>query len=322
MKAHRILVHAAGDEQIGDLIRVGWGLARWHDAQIDACVSGRDGLATLGNRISGARANDVLIASVPDDPGMGVRLVRMLLHHGQRAILLPRRIRAGWTFAEWIPARHAGPGISSEAAVLAVIIQPHLRQAAGGVPVTPMDLIPTQAIAGVFNGIRPAWSGDPTTPPGRMRTISADSVDLEGTLSADHGDAGWIIIPARRPCRLGDAWDAGEVVVWRRSGPPPPGPGAAACFPQAIQAFVHGAGHAWTIAGAERIRSADLMVRIHGASLIDPGLHQTWETIHERLAMPALRADLLAAGDDAGVRSVLLLEDRSLDPTGSRVQDP
>lgn len=315
MTAPRITVHAATTAGIAELLQFAWRFARWIHAEVDAHAAAPVPAATTLRRIGRARGDDLLIAELPDDPSARITLAQLLMQQERRALLLPSGGDSPWTFAGW-SSDTGTAALASEAALLAIVVEQHLRWGRSGDHGWEGDPIALTAAESVFSGLASSWlaPGSPDRRRGRplpLRTLTAGGASADAFRSG-RSDVGWIVVPRRSPCRLAGAWDRGLVVAT---------PADATSAPEldAMMTVAAGRdGQRWRIAQPPPPGGAEVIIGIRGRSLLDPAMHAAWECLRELLAMPRLREDLLRARDAASLRSVLLLDEETLS-SGDRI---
>ena len=320
MNRSRIHVQATTTRDVANLIALGWSFARWCDALVEGYTVTANPVAALRTRLGRLQRNDLVIAELPSDPLLAADMVGVLQHAGQRALLLPPlhgpgdRLWGGWTVDAM-----ASPAATTEAAVCAVIVEQHLRgrtRPSGHRG----DPIANHAIAAVFNGALPTWPRDQAEIP-RWRQVDRlvlGTIGPEGfaTRHARRSPAmpmGWIVIPQRRAGRMSEALDSGSITV--ANGVPLPRDADAGGA--RLRAYVDVHAVRFVLPGTDTQDRTGLTFDLRAASLLDPGLHQSWEMLRDLLMMPHLRSDLLAASGPVQWHNMLMLDDDALVGAGA-----
>lgn len=317
MNRRRIYVQANTSRDVASLIDLGWSFARWSDAHVEAYVVSTDPLAALRQRLARAQRSELVITDLPQDPVLADGVLRLLRQAGHRALLLPPRSGPGERqWSGWSPDTTASPAVNSEAAVCATIIEQHL----GRRTVRPTgyldDRITSGALTAIFNGTRPSWPRRPAQTRAwpqadrlLLRTIGPDGPGPVQHQQDAGRHLGWMVIPARSPVRMSEALDTGAITVIRADASSQAGDGMDDVL---LRAHLDDDAVRFTLPGTDQDRPAGITIALRAASLLAPGLHQSWEMLHELLLMPRLRADLLASPDPGRQRSILLLDDKVL----------
>lgn len=318
MNRRRIYLQATTNRDVASLIDLGWSFARWSDAHVEAYVAPTDPLASLRQRLARPQRCELVITDLPQDPILADGVLRMLLQAGHRALLLPPRSGPGERqWGGWSPDATASPAVNSEAAVCATIIEQHLGRRTVHSQGYKGDPITGGALAEIFNGTRPSW---PRRPAETLAWPKADRLllrtigpDCPGTLHSGHDPRrhlGWMVIPSRSSVRMSEALDAGTIAF--TGGAAAYQPGDDGMDEVLLRAHLSDVAVRFTLPGMTPHRPAGMTIALRAASLLAPGLHQSWEMLRELLLMQRLRADLLASPDPARRRRILLLDDEVL----------
>lgn len=323
MNRCRIHIQATTSRDVANLIDLGWSFARWCDAHVEAYVVPVNPITSLRMRLGRPQRGDLVIAELPEDALMAAGMVHMLLRAGHRALLLPpNRAPNDRLWGGWSPDVSAAPAANSEAALCAVVVEQHLRWRGSRPQGYRGDPITSNAIAAVFNGARPTWPRHRAEVPvwrhADRLLLGTIGPDGPGSMHAHRGlgvHMGWIVIPQRSAARMSDVLDSGGITVANGFGVPHRDDVDAGD----VRLRVHLDEDAvrYALPGTGTADHTGLTVELRAASLLDPGLHQSWEMLRELLLMPRLRSDLLAAPDPAQFRSILMLDDEALVGAGA-----
>lgn len=322
MSRCRIHIQATTSKDVACLIDLGWSFARWCDAHVEAYIVSANPSASLRMRLGRPQRGDLVIAELPEDALVAADMAHMLLRAGHRALLLPAnrgpndRLWGGWS-----PDVSASPAANTEAALCAVVVEQHLRWRGAPPQGYRGDLITSNAIASVFNGARPTW---PRHRAGRQVWRPADRL-LLGTIgpngpSSMHANRGlgmhmgWVVIPQRSAARMSNVLDSGGIMV--APGFSVPHRDDVDVGDVRLRAHLDEDSVRFALPGTDTADRTGLTIELRAASLLDPGLHQSWEMLRDLVLMPRLRSDLLVAPDPAQLRSILMLDDESLVGTG------
>lgn len=316
MNRMRILVCASAHAQVARLIDLGWSFGRWGDAHIDAYVVPGGGSEALRARVGFVRPSDILLAECPADARQLQALAGWLVRVGLRAVLLPpRQGPYEGLFAGWRADPAAAPGSNSEAALLAIVVEQHVRWR-GTAPRGHLgDPIATRAVTAVFNAEQPVWPRPRMVCSGDMRRLHMRTVASAAGLEAQYEEmacpgVGWVIVPQRPAWRLADALDGGDILLRPAQSQAVRGPSAART---ALIMQVASSGQSRCMLPAGGLwRDDGLQCWLQADTLLDPCLHRSWESLRELLAMPRLCDELLATSDPSALRSLLLLDDAGL----------
>jgi len=323
MSRCRIHIQATTSRDVANLIDLGWSYARWCDAHVEAYVVTANPVASLRVRLGRPQRGDLVVAEMPEDSVLAAGMVNMLRQSGHRALLLPPRSGpSDLLWGGWSPDATASPAANAEAALCAIVVEQHLRWRGGRPQGHRGDPITSNAIAAVFNGARPTWPRHRADVPvwrhAERLLLGTIGPDGPGTMHAHRSPGvrmGWIVIPHRCAVRMSDALDSGCITVV--SGSSVPHHGNANTEDVRLRAHLDDDAVRFVLPGTDTAQHTGLTVEMRSASLLDPGLHQSWEMLRELLLMPRLRSDLLAASDPAQHRRVLMLDDEELVGAGA-----